>query len=738
MAESGDGDLPLAKLCKSCQKGAFQDGGLKIKERYHDNGDRYLTLKGSRKSTNSPSHGISTDYILIDTFPDLPLLNESAHNERCDFCRFLRNVVLSRDVDTVVARISGKRIAGLGACKVSIQIFHDFKTWEKMGKRWLGTRILLIVGGFDQGIELRCVAEGVRGSTEELKYWLSLPGNATQSYSGEGYIASIQRYIGHCVSTHAHPLVDGSFVPARLLDVAQEPPRLVLRDELALSTSTVQYTALSYCWGTEEDSKGQLKTTTSTLPDRRTGIQESEMPAVLRDAIHVTRALSIPYLWIDALCILQDDVSDWEQQCQDMDKIYGNAYATLCAASSTSCVEGFLSQRGPTIRMPFYSQLQPNISGSYQLQFKYAIPLGCGVYWLSEAHQSTYSMDKEFPPWSQRGWVLQEQILSTRQVIFGNSNVHFVCGSCYGSVGSGQELVEGRYENLQRGYQTQLSELLTSTSQDAIYDWWASVLSSYAFFNHSSFTRISDMLPALAGLARAVQSRLNDEYSCGFWKRDLLRSLMWDGSEYRLKSVHLTILQRTTEVVPSWSRLLLTRYTESMVRQWELSRSHYNRVEDVRPEYQLITPEVTLAGANPFGQIRRASLHITTVVLDPSCLQMIRTSALSAQETPMDGDYAGFVWLSDFVDSYSETSSKDGFATNSFFLGSSVPNGHPATDVPDVQEYKWLLLGSYKKNVDMDTAVRCGDKEPRAPFGLIVHTIPSNPGKYWRVEGWKG
>jgi hypothetical protein len=166
-------------------------------------------------------------------------------------------------------------------------------------------------------------------------------------------------------------VLDPDFTPARLLDVTQQQPRLVYRGQLK-SDDGVKYAALSYCWGSAEDSQRQTRTTVDTLPQRVAGLQDAEMTTVLRDAVRATRALSVPYLWIDALCILQGSNFDWEQNCRDMDKIYGSAYVTLCAASSTSCHEGFLSQRGLRIRLPFQSSRRHDIRGSYGIQFKYA------------------------------------------------------------------------------------------------------------------------------------------------------------------------------------------------------------------------------------------------------------------------------------------------------------------------------------------------------------------------------
>jgi hypothetical protein len=171
-----------------------------------------------------------------------------------------------------------------------------------------------------------------------------------------------------------------SFVPERLISVDEVNPRLVLRTNLTAfgaSSRTPTYAALSYCWGPADDAKQQLTTTKASIAQRQKAITTNEMTEVLRDAVAVTRALKIPYLWVDALCILQDDISDWERQCVDVAELYANAIVTICVPSSTSCRQDFLRQRGLRIRLPFVSVRRPTLSGSYYLQFKYAgVPRG--------------------------------------------------------------------------------------------------------------------------------------------------------------------------------------------------------------------------------------------------------------------------------------------------------------------------------------------------------------------------
>ncbi|KAE8347136.1 heterokaryon incompatibility protein-domain-containing protein [Aspergillus arachidicola] len=92
-----------------------------------------------------------------------------------------------------------------------------------------------------------------------------------------------------------------------------------------------RYICLSYCWGAE-GSPVQLKK--ATLSRFQQHIERKTLPLTFQHAIHVTRQLGVKYLWIDSLCIVQDDSEDWREQCPRMAEIYHNAYITLAASAA--------------------------------------------------------------------------------------------------------------------------------------------------------------------------------------------------------------------------------------------------------------------------------------------------------------------------------------------------------------------------------------------------------------------
>ena len=99
---------------------------------------------------------------------------------------------------------------------------------------------------------------------------------------------------------------------------------------------------LSYCWG-QHGQKFVL--TKQNKVQFLAGIEIEQLDVSIRDAIKVTRELGFRYLWIDALCIVQDDDMEKAREISRMYKIYINAVFTIIASRSRSVTEGLLSHR---------------------------------------------------------------------------------------------------------------------------------------------------------------------------------------------------------------------------------------------------------------------------------------------------------------------------------------------------------------------------------------------------------
>lgn len=106
----------------------------------------------------------------------------------------------------------------------------------------------------------------------------------------------------------------------------------------------IKYAILSYCWG--QGSSKTYETTSDNLQARLGSLALHEMPRTIQDAVTVTRALEIRYLWVDALCIEQNlSRSEKREILRNMPEIYAGAAIVIGAGSASHCNEGFLGRR---------------------------------------------------------------------------------------------------------------------------------------------------------------------------------------------------------------------------------------------------------------------------------------------------------------------------------------------------------------------------------------------------------
>ncbi|KAF5018449.1 hypothetical protein F66182_9569 [Fusarium sp. NRRL 66182] len=168
-----------------------------------------------------------------------------------------------------------------------------------------------------------------------------------------------------------------------------------------------EYTCLSYVWGT--GSQTQYTTKTKDQLSQPGGLDNANLPQTIVDAIRVTRELGVRYVWIDALCITQDDDQDKARIISNMGTIYANAILSIMASTNVN----------PTDGLPGIGVLRSREQSVAKLQ---GITLAVA---FQDARQR-YS-DIEDQLWNTRAWTFQERVLSQRSVYFTDSQMCFVC-----------------------------------------------------------------------------------------------------------------------------------------------------------------------------------------------------------------------------------------------------------------------------------------------------------------------
>lgn len=149
-------------------------------------------------------------------------------------------------------------------------------------------------------------------------------------------------------------------MPTRVLDVGKETVRLVEPRAQAMNSP---YLTLSHCWGQTE----VIKLTTATISSMQAGIPILELPMLYQDAVTACKQLEIPYLWIDSLCIIQDQELDWTREIAAMGAVYSNALCNIEASHSTDSSGRLFFSRNQTRIKAFPITVEWHQDG--QLQF---------------------------------------------------------------------------------------------------------------------------------------------------------------------------------------------------------------------------------------------------------------------------------------------------------------------------------------------------------------------------------
>lgn len=170
--------------------------------------------------------------------------------------------------------------------------------------------------------------------------------------TAEARVENALDLVANCVQEHYECTVGNQGFPDRLIDlkapdaVEDDYVRIVTVEDLAstvsLHKSSVKYATLSHCWGECQPTK-LLR---SNIENFRQKLRVNHLPRLFQEAIAVARRLGYGCLWIDSLCIIQDDGGDWEIQAEKMADVYSNAQVCIAAGDAKDGTRSFLSPRG--------------------------------------------------------------------------------------------------------------------------------------------------------------------------------------------------------------------------------------------------------------------------------------------------------------------------------------------------------------------------------------------------------
>ncbi|KAL6814919.1 heterokaryon incompatibility domain-containing protein [Trichoderma sp. SZMC 28015] len=412
-----------------------------------------------------------------------------------------------------------------------------------------------------------------------------------------------------CNENHKSCVAESAQLPARFLDIFDpaDSTHVFLNELRDLEDNTdSRYVALSHCWGTGPN----LCTTWSTLQKHKHGIKVSDLPPTFRDAVNITRNLSVRYLWIDSLCIVQDDPHDWQIESAKMASIYRDASFVLGAACGESDAQGFLHTRHwqDVVTLPPVDQ-----GTTLALQL---LPPE-----TDEDHVDPVSQE----PLSKRAWCLQERYLPRRMLLYGSQQILWECQKMSASEEGDIRLHDGSH--LERICKTANipASVLARTSRERYegdkgvnyVDWYKMVEDYTGRF----ITKSSDRLPALSGLAKAVSQSSKDEYLAGLWKNGLIEGLTWCGSQGAEK------LEEPGEyIAPSWSWASVTGTVRFPIYSWYERARWSANMSDFEPLAEYVSHSLDLLDLDQHGRLKGGWLRINAPLFPITSLEPLQSS----------------------------------------------------------------------------------------------------------------
>lgn len=340
-------------------------------------------------------------------------------------------------------------------------------------------------------------------------------------------------------------------------------------------------------------------------------VDEDELPATIRDAIELARFLGVQYLWVDSLCIIQDDMQDWIHESAQMSIVYAQAFLTISASSVGSSRFSFLHQSRRNSEAVF--RLQDNAtSGQNQdtAADDSAVMLAARRTPFSGFHQ--HPARSIVDPSMCRAWTLQEYMLSTRVVSFSTDEVQWTCRTLRAcECGNPEKLDYPRMEELQRGLGTTKIRGVGEDADKGRLDristcltFWAKVVEAYS---RRDLSWMRDKLPALSGVACEFSRIVNKgelaatgdmpplRYLAGLWDTGIHGQLCW-----RVASSPRSVLVEEYRA-PTWSWASV---------EGEIYMDH-SYVKGLVPQAEIVEAVCALANPDdPFGQVVRKGTHL--------------------------------------------------------------------------------------------------------------------------------
>lgn len=372
-----------------------------------------------------------------------------------------------------------------------------------------------------------------------------------------------KRWFDACSDTHdacTTSQKEHSRLPTRLLDVGSKNLRLVITDDWERRP---KYATLSHCWGNIDFVTLREELVESFM----TAIRPEYLTKTFRDAVKITQSLGLRYLWVDALCIIQNSESDWEKESATMSSVYGGSTINIAASGAVDGNSGcFLKPEEYVGKVHFTAAME-----------------GRQITW--DIAPSVFYKSVSLSPLASRAWSLQERLLPARTLFLSDTEMFWECKA--------KDACESFPEGSPHFFERHIYHL----EKKPLSHSWDTLVTTYTL---GKLTFSHDKLVAISGIARAVQQETHDQYLAGLWRKDIEFQLRWCPQG--------RTSQRVKNRAPSWSWASVENRVSSYALDPESQYTHYARVVDA-----YIIP----SGRDPMGKVSRGQLTI-------SCTSMLQ------------------------------------------------------------------------------------------------------------------
>ncbi|XXH04541.1 hypothetical protein Hte_010958 [Hypoxylon texense] len=401
-------------------------------------------------------------------------------------------------------------------------------------------------------------------------------------------------------------------------------------DKMIVTCGRAPSNDLNHCWGGKE----VPKTLKSTLGDYRKHIPASLLTKTFQDAIQITKKLMVRYLWIDSLCIVQDDASDFSRECSRMHMIYSRALCTIAAMDSENGDGGCFVPRDELRVKPC------------------AIPFTDGPSWykIVQVYPNFGNwLDATSGPLGSRGWSLQEYQLSPRVLIYTKKRLLWECRTHRASEDkTGMELKYG-VEQVRRLLDYNPITFRSLELDQDILDRWYEMVDAYS---GRDLTYPTDKLPALSGIAAVVgKLRPDDRYLAGLWRDDIIRGLSWFLDVRPIEQKHLAAYRGEQRyykprpnsawppppldsTMPSWSWASFNGPITHYGKHWSDPKPRVWRNDASflwKQPLKLIKADTTLDGPHLFGRVKSGAIQLSSYCMEVTVSEANHTPAKLGQ-----------------------------------------------------------------------------------------------------------